>query len=1098
MATFQSQPAMKSLTEHVSAAAPDGFRWALIPEEPAAVDRRRGEIIKFDDPKSKNIKEFRYERLSNMRKRIRLLELMAGKRETSEVECQLFEGEIKNGRVYRRKSDKDENEIEVKFEALSWSWGAELPEYQILIRRGGKRQRKKASKDLVWALRYLRYQDKDRILWIDAICIDQQNVDEKNHQVQMMSQIYGYADRVCVWLGLDDKESNMAINFIKKEILQLEQFDELCTNESNSEKWQSLLLLMQRQWFFRRWVVQEIALANDAMIYCGPDQISWKDFSVAVELFVEVETATHRLSEVMKKDPRFYHVPGWFEFVSALGASLLVEATGMIFRYYKPEKNEASNKLVNGSGVSGENENKRQVEATNSRLVSHDTEQVADGERQQRVEELTEDEETDQSEVEYQTDIGNDEDSEVDGDDQVESNVGRNAESAAKKKLKAPNESVSDDPISQRRPLLSLEYLVSKLSIFEATEPRDAIYSLLAIANDGYPHAEGHGDELSPSTQEILSESSEQKPFPVNYGAPYADVCQTFIEFCIARSNKSRALDIICRPWAPDPKSGTSIHFNQKPKSPDMKAWLKTLEELHKDPEEFKHSKAWELMMKYFPDPKSRQRKTRLPSWIPRLNGAPFAMFPHAGIHIMKMGRKNADPLVGLPYISRSYDAAQGREVDQEALRFRKRRAQNAHCMFVKGFILEEVDKTTNSSQSGSIPKEWLKLGGWKILKDPKKDKGPPEEFWRTIVADRGKDGQNPPYYYSRACKESVYKGGLASGAVNTSDLINNERNSIVAQFCRRVQSVIWNRSLIKTDQGNLGIANKNVRKGDLVCILYGCSVPVILRPRKKEKDIIREEKEEDQRFGKMENILRRYMRRAKAIKVRKEKWMKRSDTEKADVRKELEHYKGKNARSQETTSDQNSSTTFLPNYQQQVKIQDNVYYTFLGECYIHGMMDGEAMRRKIKYESSKNEDWLKKKEAEKKRTEEMKSETQRVENNDPEGMVAEMAGQETTELPQKEEEEEEIYNEPEGEPLAEKENLMGHSEGSVHEKGHVEVDTSPPSDEEDGEQIGNQFEKETSESEEANNQKLTAATLVENWDTWRGPLLRDTIFELR
>ncbi len=77
--------------------------------------------------------------------------------------------------------------------------------------------------------------------------------------------------------------------------------------------------------------MQEIALAQDAMIYCGPDTISWKDFSVAVELFVEVETATHRLSEVMKKDPKFYHVPGWFEYVSALGASRLVEATGMVF-----------------------------------------------------------------------------------------------------------------------------------------------------------------------------------------------------------------------------------------------------------------------------------------------------------------------------------------------------------------------------------------------------------------------------------------------------------------------------------------------------------------------------------------------------------------------------------------------------------------------------------------------------------------------------------------------------------------------------------------------------------------------------------------------
>lgn len=73
-------------------------------------------------------------------------------------------------------------------------------------------------------------------------------------------------------------------------------------------------------------------------MYCGSDQISWQKFAVAVELFVEVETATHRLSEVMKKDPKFFHVPGWLEYVSALGASLLADATGRLFRDNKTHK----------------------------------------------------------------------------------------------------------------------------------------------------------------------------------------------------------------------------------------------------------------------------------------------------------------------------------------------------------------------------------------------------------------------------------------------------------------------------------------------------------------------------------------------------------------------------------------------------------------------------------------------------------------------------------------------------------------------------------------------------------------------------------------
>jgi hypothetical protein len=52
-------------------------------------------------------------------------------------------------------------------------------------------------------------------------------------------------------------------------------------------------------------------LPQKTNLYCGNDVIPWESFAVAVELFAEAEAATHRLSEVMKKDPRFYHVPSW-------------------------------------------------------------------------------------------------------------------------------------------------------------------------------------------------------------------------------------------------------------------------------------------------------------------------------------------------------------------------------------------------------------------------------------------------------------------------------------------------------------------------------------------------------------------------------------------------------------------------------------------------------------------------------------------------------------------------------------------------------------------------------------------------------------------
>src|SRR2546421_286671 len=183
---------------------------------------------------------------------------------------------------------------------------------------------------------------------------------------------------------------------------------------------------MQRDWFSRRWVVQEIALARSALIYCGTDMISWNKFAVAVELFVEVETATHRLSEVMKKDSKHKNVPVLFEYVSALGASLLVDATGRLFRDYKVDERSEDDSLPNveyGHYL----KLRASPDEDNNRVVARKS----------------------HSDIER----------------------GRNG------------------PKGKGPPLLGLEYLVSSLSIFNTSVPHDTIYALLAIAKDTTPAA---------------------------------------------------------------------------------------------------------------------------------------------------------------------------------------------------------------------------------------------------------------------------------------------------------------------------------------------------------------------------------------------------------------------------------------------------------------------------------------------------------------------------------------------------------------------------------------------------------------------------------
>jgi hypothetical protein len=600
--------------------------------------------------------------------------------------------------------------------------------------------------------------------------------------------------------------------------------------------------------FSRRWVVQEIALARTAVIYCGKDRISWRKFAIAVQLFVEVETATHRLSEVMKKDRQDDYIPGWFEYVSALGASLLVDATERLFRDYKDEhrpNNIPNEPPASAVGTGPDSDSDDSCIASDENAFSPEQSNSLGAWRDPKV------------------------------------------------------------PKSRLRPLLSLEYLVSSLTIFQTTVPHDTIYALLAIAKDTTPSAATLDySQVSLHVGAGLEVFTQRRKYTVDYKLPYVDVCRDFIELCVLRSRQndgSRALDVICRPWATEERFLKKQRENMT--TTDRKRLtLENVERRHaKKRIETERQAPTENMMKlnrsrcqYWANEGNARKGSLftgnegvgiveglpryhlenedmpLPSWVPQLSRAPYGMHNHPGIIGLKMSRKYADPLVGLPSPThRNYAAAETKGIDMKAFRFRKRPAHNHFSMYVRGFCLGVVRKVEHAARNGQIPKEWAELGGW-----PDAQGRPPDAFWRTLVADRGKDGKNPPGYYSRACEESFKKGGFESGAVDTTGLINYGRNSIVAQFCRRVQAVIWNRALILTKDRRLGLTSKSVQPGDQVCILYGCSVPVILR-KNKEKT---EQEVEDELDCELEFLQRKIAASFRHYAARKNEHLKRKN----------------------------------------------------------------------------------------------------------------------------------------------------------------------------------------------------------------------------
>lgn len=148
------------------------------------------------------------------------------------------------------------------------------------------------------------------------------------------------------------------------------------------------------------------------------------------------------------------------------------------------------------------------------------------------------------------------------------------------------------------------------------------------------------------------------------------------------------------------------------------------------------------------------------------------------------MGRLGPGLLVGMPGSRHNYNATR-RVVDLSSIRFRKRTILGHYSLYLRGFIVDEVVYIAASSQGGSIPNKWIQLAHWDDISQDL-----PDEFWRTLVADRGLYTHNTPYYYLRAYKEAIKKGGLSSGAIDTTKLLN-DGSDIVAEFCRRVQSII-------------------------------------------------------------------------------------------------------------------------------------------------------------------------------------------------------------------------------------------------------------------------------------------------------------------
>lgn len=256
-------------------------------------------------------------------------------------------------------------------------------------------------------------------------------------------------------------------------------------------------------------------------------------------------------------------------------------------------------------------------------------------------------------------------------------------------------------------------------------------------------------------------------------------------------------LDIVCYPWAPPPRESDATA-----RPPRLKD-----EESH-------------------------------PSWLLHDQRSRFELDDSdSGLPLTRVVRRvRADPLVGQPGCMRRPYRACG-----------KTRASNCEILgrtlHTLGHPLGQIADIGDTANNAIIPEDWRALIGW-----TQADKDPPDNFWRTLVADKGLNNQPPPARFKLACKWAFDLGGKHN--VDLTDVRNDgDGEPPLKEFLDCAIATVWNRRLFVTEEfasvdGRsppshfVGLGPKNARIGDVVCVLWGCAVPVLLRPAKLNKSV--------------------------------------------------------------------------------------------------------------------------------------------------------------------------------------------------------------------------------------------------------------------
>ncbi|KIX98328.1 uncharacterized protein Z520_05629 [Fonsecaea multimorphosa CBS 102226] len=193
---------------------------------------------------------------------------------------------------------------DVGYFALSYTWGVSEDDVQVTVMG----QSMHIRKNLERVLRGIRPSSSPHAcaVWADAICINQSDTSEKNHQIPRIADVYDRAAGVICDVGEADHYSELALDFVEhlqEPIIRMDTHYEFIIGKPDRidpddipRLCAALYLFLTRPYFRRVWVLQEVALASNPVISCG---IGMRK-GIAFEA---LETAAANLSDMMSRDP---------------------------------------------------------------------------------------------------------------------------------------------------------------------------------------------------------------------------------------------------------------------------------------------------------------------------------------------------------------------------------------------------------------------------------------------------------------------------------------------------------------------------------------------------------------------------------------------------------------------------------------------------------------------------------------------------------------------------------------------------------------------------------------------------------------------------